>query len=343
VTALPGGPADKVGNQFEHWWTAHVIGELLTGAVSRIRLELPGEGGEGIEFVAHRDGVAWGEQVKLRSGNWTITKLDREGVLAGALTQVQRGRKFKLIVSSAATPFDTLTSRSRGCIDVSEYVAALSSADAGEFTKIAKIWGIEPDQAFRVLRSMWLEVHSFENLRALVEAEFRLLFSDDPTVVLGEIRNFCDNHMHEEFTANQLWSHLESKGFHRRHLAGDASSITSLRKTVERHARRVNDNRPDVGFVPSSHAAQLRGCLTNPDGKQLVVVDGNAGLGKSTIVAEIASELQAAGWVVAAANMSVVDSSAVTSTKLGDQLGLASIFRRAGARRGREPVVWFGG
>lgn len=322
MRALPGGPADKVGNQYEHWWTARVVGELLRGAAQRLRLEPPGTGGEGIEFEVDRGGVRWGEQVKLRSGNWTISKLDQEGVLTCALAQVQRGRQFRLIVTSSATPFDTLTTRSRDCVDVSEYVAALSSADQGEFAKLAKAWGVEDDQAFTVLRSIWVEMHPFENLRALVAAEFRLLFSNDPTVVLGEIRNYCDDHMHEELTANQLWSHLESRGFSRRHLAGDPSSVTRLRKTVERHARHVGDNRPAIGLVPSSYVGQLRDTLASLDGKQLVVLDGNAGIGKSTIVAEVAAELQAAGWFVAAANMSVVDGSAVTSTKLGDQLGL---------------------
>jgi hypothetical protein len=322
VTALPGGPADKVGNQYEHWWTARVVGELLLGAAHRLRLEPPGKGGVGIEFEVNRGGVSWGEQVKLRSGNWTITKLVQEGVLDGALAQVQRGRHFRLIVSSTATPFDTLTNRSRDCFDANEYVAALSSDDEGDFIKLAKAWGVEQDQAFTFLRSIWVEVHPFENLRELVSAEFRLLFSNEPTVVLGEIRNYCEDHMHEVLTANQVWSHLESKGFCRRHLAGDQRSITGLRKTVERHARHVGDNRPDIGLVPSSYSGRLRDVLTNPDGKQLVVLHGNAGFGKSTIVAEVAAELQAAGWFVAAANMSLVDSSAVTSTKLGDQLGL---------------------
>jgi predicted ATP-dependent serine protease len=128
--------------------------------------------------------------------------------------------------------------------------------------------------------------------------------------------------MHQDVTANQLWSHLESKGLHRRHLAGDPSSIVSLRKTVERHARHVADNQPRIGLVPSSYASQLRETLANPGGRQLVVLDGIAGYGKSTIVAEVVPDLMAAGWLVAAANMSVVDPSAVTSTKLGNQIGL---------------------
>lgn len=322
MTALPGGAADKAGNQYEHWWTARVIAELLTGVASRLRLEPPGVGGEGIEFEVDRAGVTWGEQVKLRGGNWTINKLRGEGVLGAALAQVRAGRWFKLIVSTEAMPLDTLAQRSRDCDDSAEFEGALSSADDAEFLRLSKIWGVTPDQAYVFLRSIYVERHPFENLRQLVAAEFRTLFSDDAEVVLGEVRNFCDDHMHEQLTAPQIWAHLESKGLHRRHLAGDTSFINNLRKTVERHARHVNANRPSIGLVQSAFLDRLRDCLTDEYGKQLVVLDGSAGYGKSTIAAAIAAELQTAGWWVAAANMSVVKPSAATSTKLGDQLGL---------------------
>lgn len=80
MTALPGGLPTKEGNRYEHWWTARVVADLLTGSASRLRLEPPGVGGEGIEFEVDRAGVTWGEQVKLRAGNWTINKLKSEGV-----------------------------------------------------------------------------------------------------------------------------------------------------------------------------------------------------------------------------------------------------------------------
>ena len=322
MTALPGGAADKAGNQYEHWWTARVVAELLTSRASRLRLEPPSVGGEGIEFEVDRAGVTWGEQVKLRAGNWTINRLKSEGVLGGALTQVQLGRQFKLIVSMEAKPFDTLAQRSRHCDDLDEFRRSLSNTDDAEFLKLANIWGVESEQAYVVLQSIHVEPHSFENLRQLVAAEFRLLFADDPEVVLGEIRNFCDDHIHEQLNGTQIWAHLDSRGLYRRHLAGDASSINNLRKTVERHARQINPNRPSIGLVQSSFLDQLRDLLTDEDGRQLIVLDGSAGYGKSTIGAAIATELQVAGWSVAAANMNVVEPSTTTSTKLGSQLGL---------------------
>ena len=322
MTSLPGGAADKAGNQYEYWWTARVVAEVLTGTANKLRLEPPGPSGEGIEFQVDRGGVTWGEQVKLRSGNWTINRLNKEGVLAYALKQVQSGRQFKLIVSTEAMPLDTLARRSRDTLDLAEFRTVLSSDDDGALDKLAALWGVEPEQAFDVLKSIYIEPHPVENLRQLVAAEYRVLFADDPDVVMGEVRNFCDDHLHEQITANQIWSHLESKGLHRRHLADDTSSINRLRKTVERHARKIDDNRPRIGLVPSSYLDELRSCLTESDGKQLVVLDGSAGYGKSTIVAAVAAELQESGWMVAAANMSVVGPTVVTSNKLGDQLGL---------------------
>ncbi len=322
MTSLPGGAADKAGNQYEHWWTGHVVGELLTGGATRLRLEPVGASGEGIEFQVDRAGMTWGEQVKLRSSNWTMNRLRDEGVLAYALAQVQAGRQFRLVVSSSAMPFDTLTVRSRDCDNFGDFENSLSSNDDGEFVKLAKTWGVQPEEAYAILRFIYVDPHPFENLRQLVAAEFRLLFSDVPDVVLGEVRNFCDDHKHQELTANQVWGHLKSKGLNRRYLAGDTSSIDNLRKTVERHAGPIDDHQPTIGLTPSSYLTQLRDCLSKPEGKQLVVVDGNAGYGKSTIVAAMAAELQVAGWFVAAANMSVVTSGTVTSTKLGDELGL---------------------
>jgi hypothetical protein len=36
VSALPGGSADKLGNQYEGWWTLLRIGDILIGKASRI-------------------------------------------------------------------------------------------------------------------------------------------------------------------------------------------------------------------------------------------------------------------------------------------------------------------
>ena len=46
---LPGGPADKLGNRYEKWWTLSEFVRLLHGDTEAIRIEDPGV--EKAEFV----------------------------------------------------------------------------------------------------------------------------------------------------------------------------------------------------------------------------------------------------------------------------------------------------
>ena len=58
-----------------------------------------------------------------------------------------------------------------------------------------------------------------------------------------------------------------------------------------------------------------------PDGAQLVIVDGRAGYGKSTVTSEVSATLEAQGWFVAVARMDT-DQSMSTSEDLGHAMGL---------------------
>ena len=46
---LPGGPADKLGNRYEKWWTVSEGVRMLHGDAEAIRIEAPGV--EKAEFV----------------------------------------------------------------------------------------------------------------------------------------------------------------------------------------------------------------------------------------------------------------------------------------------------
>ena len=48
--ALPGGQSDKIGNRFEGRWIVYSIIDVIDERAVSIRLEPPGEEGEGSEF-----------------------------------------------------------------------------------------------------------------------------------------------------------------------------------------------------------------------------------------------------------------------------------------------------
>lgn len=63
---LPGGPADKLGNRYELWWTVAQFERMLDGEISWIRIEKPGL--DEAEFVVQVAGHQEFHQSKLSIG-----------------------------------------------------------------------------------------------------------------------------------------------------------------------------------------------------------------------------------------------------------------------------------
>lgn len=79
---LPGGATDKVGNRYEGLWTVSCMAKVLEERADSIRLEPPGEEGEGAEFLLRQGDITEYHQVKRQysqSGRWTLAELERTG------------------------------------------------------------------------------------------------------------------------------------------------------------------------------------------------------------------------------------------------------------------------
>jgi hypothetical protein len=322
MTALAGGAADKTGNRYEHLWTALRVADLLQGEASRLRLEPPGDDGVGIEFEIDISGFTWGEQTKDSSETWTINRLKADGVLASAKHQIGLGRRFRLIASSAATALDTLSGRARVTDTLAEFKGTLTTKLEPDFEDLVKHWDVTDEKGWRLLKLVKVEQHTLVSLRRNARLAYRILYADDPDLVIAEIRAFCDVHLHDTITAPRVAAHLESKGFRGRLLVHDDDARRRLHRTVERQRRRVQRTTPQFGLVQRPEVEAIVVDLQDPAAPQVVIVDGPAGYGKSAVVAEVASTLEAEGWFVAVARMDV-DSATSTSDHLGSQMGLA--------------------
>lgn len=320
---MPGGAADKAGNLNEHLWTVQRIAEMLQGKARRIRLEPLGEAGTGIEFeLVDDEGVAWVEQVKSGTATWTPSRLRANGVLASAKLQVERGRRFRFVALGAgAVAFDTLTSRSRQSTTGDEFVASLSQEDKSALDVMAEVWNMTSDEAWSLLRGIYVKHHTIDDLRMIVDANLRLLYTDDPDLVRGELRNLCDEHVHRELTAPIVRDRLESQNFTRRLIRGDRNVSDALHKSLARHQRRIGFSEPAFGLVSREDANTVLDKLCDPQSGQVVVIDGRAGSGKSTVACEAATLLEGRGWHVAAARMDM-DGRISTAAQLGRMIEL---------------------
>ena len=321
VTAMPGGAADKAGNRYEHLWVVLRITDMLEGRASQIRLEPPGVAGTGIEFTLDIEGVTWGEQTKSETSNWTINSLIRKGVLGAAKAQIDQGRHYRFVASSSANYLGTLTDRARGSESFAEYIECLGKDRRTQLTEVAREWSVSEEDSWLLLQKIEVKHQPLDALKLAVDTTLRSLYVDDPDRIAGELRNFCEQHIHRTFTAPLVTAHLESNGLNKRQIVGDANIINGLAKTRARHGRRVKGNEPSIGLVPRSDIDTVFEMLRERDGKQIVAVEGRAGSGKSTVVSTVAAVLEQEGWFVAVVRMDT-DATMRSSQDLGQVMGL---------------------
>ncbi|MEV5694271.1 ATP-binding protein [Micromonospora globbae] len=236
------------------------------------------------------------------------------------------------MASTQASDLAALSSRARDAESLAEYREILTGTQLPGFERLARTWGITEGDAWSYLRRVHVEHHPVEQLRRLVLLTYELLLQGDPETVVNELRSWLDDLLHQPLTAPMLWARLRDKGYARRLLAGDPTSVDALAATVERHCRRVETTRPALGLVRQPHVARLIERLRAADGRQVLLVDGAAGTGKSTVATETLRALSAAGWYCAAIRMDAVSANVQTATALGRAFDLAG-----------SPVVLLGG
>lgn len=326
MSALPGGSADKLGNEYETWWTLLRIGDILTGKAARIRLEPPLPEGEGVEFWVDEQGTRWCEQVKdaPAGGSWTIGRLTREGVLASVKEHLANGCEVRLVLSSAATVLAGLSNRAIKSVTVAEFHNILNADEVGELANVAGVWGIDTATTWLYLRHVHVEHLPREALQRLVVLTYQRLVRGDPEGAVDALGGWLTRHLQEVLTAPVIWDYLSAAGFPRRLLAGDPDTLAALTATIERQQRRASEARPVMGLIEQPYVAQVVGQLgRSKDGHQVLIVHGRAGSGKSTVAAGSISELARQGWYAAALRMDAVSPDTRSARALGRNNDLA--------------------
>lgn len=283
------------------------------------RPDAPGAAGTGIEFWVEESSGRWCEQVKdaPAKGPWTINRLINEGVLSSLARHLANGHQIRLVLSTPATALDALASRARAAKTLEEYREILSQEQAAEFERVAVAWAADEEVAWEYLRRVHVEHLPLEQLRRLVHLTYERLVQGDPDVAVGFLRGWLNEVLHQTLTAPMVWGELQAKGFSRRLLAGDPDTLAALKATVDRHRRRIDAVRPALGTVHQPHTARLVDRLVSESARQVLVLHGRAGSGKSTVAADAVRELTEAGWFAAALGMDVADTRAQTAVTLG--------------------------
>ena len=152
---LPGGPADKLGNRYEKWWTLSEFVRMLRGDTDAIRIEDPSV--EKAEFVVEVGSQRELHQAKRNhpNGKWSLAELQRDGLLeaiGGQLTA--NDDRFVFASGSDAPELSELCDGARDAESVGEFEQRFLEAKARKrsFEALCGAWACGVSTAVGRLR-----------------------------------------------------------------------------------------------------------------------------------------------------------------------------------------------
>jgi hypothetical protein len=298
---LPSGAADKLGNRYEMEWTLACMADVLAERATSIRLEPPGAEGEGAEFWLERGTTREYHQAKRQHGSggrWTAAALQQKGVLGKALGHLRNGHaRFIFVSERDAVHLRELADAARSAATAAEFVAEfLKNQDRKrEFENLRQFWGdCSEAQAFEYLKRLDVYPAGEHVLRQLVEARIGTLVDGDVAQVRNALTELASQSVHRELDATDIWRHLETRGFQRRVWHNDPHVLAAVDAANERYLGSVHGlailGRP----LPRGDAGAAVAALLAPEGGRGLVLHGEAGIGKSGVMAQDVEELESA-------------------------------------------------
>ena len=325
---LPGGPADKLGNRYEKWWTVAECLRLLGGGTDEIRIEDPGV--EKAEFVVTAGPRRELHQVKRShpNGKWSLTVLasDRHRLLQ-AIGDALAGNddaRFVFVSGSEAPELAELCEAARDAKSAEEFERAFLAAERRRklFEKLHdRYWKCDGPTAFERLQRIEVHTISEHQLKEKVRLGVQMLFLGDPGKVLAALRAIVEDSVHRTITRQGLVEALCRRGYRLRRLSSPERAGVAVREATNRYLDGARRRLIRQTLVPRKAAETLLSRLgeTATDS----VVTGKAGSGKTACVVEITEALRERDLPVLAFRLDRIPFPSVSTTAdLGEHLGL---------------------
>jgi len=322
---MPGGAADKMGNRYEGIWAVrHALYCMQSDTRAMTLEELDPELAKGSEFTFVEGAAVQVHQVKRQHSTnpeWTIPVLASRGVFKAAAHHVAAGRGFYFISMTSCGPLVELSDRARSAPDLAAFNQALATSkdlrNAFGDLAAATVLGSEKN-AYETLRGMFFEVHQERITRkdnALI-AELMLTGATGHLMALA-LGDVLDSNMGHSVNGEDLLTALAPHGISRRPAGARASVQTQVADATARWRRTVQRELLNPPIL-RDESTELVESMKNG---RLSLLVGTAGDGKSAVLEQTASALEAAGGTVLAFRLDRLGAFATTA-ELGDELGL---------------------
>ena len=320
----PGGPADKLGNRYEKWWTVSECVRMLRGDTEALRIEDPGV--EKAEFVVTVGSRRELHQAKRshQNGKWSLDALARDGLLrAIGEALVGNDDRFVFVSGSDARELADLCEAANNAESVEEFEKDFLAAQARKqsFEKLRRKWQCDVPDAFGRLRRVDVRTINEREIKDKVRWGVQALFHGVPDKVLSELRAIVEDSVHCTMTRQGLAEELSRRDYRMRRLRSPERAGVAVQEATDRYLTGARRRLIRQTLVPRAAAEALRSRLEETATDS--VVTGKAGSGKTACVVEVTEALRERGLPVLAFRLDRIPFSQVsTPADLGNRLGL---------------------
>ncbi|GAA1000485.1 ATP-binding protein [Subtercola frigoramans] len=316
--AFAGGAADKVGNEYETWWTLRRVTQLLRGHIDAMAVEPLG--GDGAELWVEAKGVRTYDQVKFRSsGRWTPSRLRSDGILAKLRRHYAAGCQVLLVLSQSSEELERLIALAAATSSGEELWGAAENSN--DLNLLSDAWSGGKEETRAYLLQTSVRHDGLPHLKEFVELTLETLVIGNANFAVGVLRNFLEARVTTTFTAPQVWAALESAGLAPRPRLEPGPTISRLSDALAQYARAVRSSVPSAGTIHRREVGEIIEKIGASDSPILLVV-GKAGAGKSVVVADAAEELARSGRHVAAVRLDRLNPNTSTAAQVGTAMDL---------------------
>ncbi len=340
---LPGGPANKLGNRYEKWWTVSEFIRMLHGDTEAIRIEPPGV--EKAEFVVTVGSRQELHQVKLshQSGKWSLATLGADGLLQAIGEQLAgNDDRFVFVSGCDARELSELCEAANNAESTEEFKQEFLAAEGRKkrFERLLDYWKCDLTTAVERLRRIEVRTIGERDLKEKLRLGVRSLFLANPEKVLTELQAIVEDSVHRTWTRQALVGELNRRGYSVRQLRSPEHAGIAVEAATNRYLDGARSRLIRKKLVRRSAAetllSRLEGIATDS------VLTGKAGSGKTACVVEVVEDLRKRGLPVLAFRLDRVPS-ASTTADIGRYLNLEEspvlVLAAAAEATGRSGVL----
>lgn len=330
---LSGGATDKFGNRYEGRWTVACFIEVMDERADCIRLEPPGEEGKGVEFWLAKGDCREYHQVKRQqsaTGRWTLADLGKKEISSNFWQKLKIPTASCIFISShAAFQLDELADRAKRAVSWQEFNQEFlnagqskASEQLNNFQQLRRDWNnCSEIEAYEALQRISVRTIDEETLRTIVESHLFTLVDGKPETVADVLAQFALDKVHHELTAQDIWHHLETRGYRRRQWGKDSHVLATVADANRLYLSLHHKAEIASQVIPRDEAQIVLQQLTSPDSKRGLLLVGEAGVGKSGVMLQVLEALHKQGVPTLAFRIDGLAPTLLPSD-VGQQLGL---------------------